>query len=312
MDLALKKNYMIFDIVKANTKDGRPYLRMVLADDGGVLINSIMFDCNKLDFEPKKGDMVSISATLQQYNNQSQLKINDMTFISSGGAEAFLPKSKNNPKEMAEELQRLLQKHITNQWFQKLLQMLYEDEPVWESFQIMPAAKSMHHAYVHGLLEHTLAVVRLAVQITPLYPHVNKELLIIGALFHDLGKVKELDMSAGFEYSDTGRLQGHLLLGYIMLNNYMGGIEGFPESTRQQLLHMIASHHGELEFGSPQLPKTSEALLLHFIDDMDAKLNAISGILSKEEIQPGGWSGYDRLLERQLYFPPKEGKQETL
>jgi len=308
MDLSLKKNYMVFDLIKANTKDGRPYLKMVLADDSGTLFNSIMFDSNKLNFEPQKGNMVSVSAVLQQHNNQSQLKINEMYLIASGGMEAFLPKSKYNPKEMAEELRSLLQKHITSSYFQTLLQIFYDDEKSWEMFQLVPAAKSMHHAYLHGLLEHTLATVRLAIQIAPLYPYVNKELLIIGALFHDLGKVREQGIAAGFEYSDDGRLHGHIMIGYLMVNDYMNRAEIFPETTMQQLLHMLASHHGTLEFGSPVVPKTAEAMLLNFVDDMDAKLNAVNTTLEKENIHPGEWSNYNRLLERQLYYPPKETK----
>ncbi|MDR0453434.1 MAG: HD domain-containing protein [Deferribacteraceae bacterium] len=300
---------MIFDLSKAATKDGRPYIKMILSDSGGVLINAIMFDCNKLDFNPKKGDMVTVSAMLQQYNNQSQLKVNDMILVASGGTEAFLPKSKNNPKEMAEELRRLLQKHITSDYFQTLLQIFYDDTDTWEKFQIIPAAKSVHHAYVHGLMEHTLAMVRLAAHIVPLYPHVNKELLLIGALFHDLGKVRELDISAGIEYSDDGRLLGHIMLGYLMVNRYLDKAGNFPEPIRQQLLHLLASHHGALEFGSPLVPKTAEALLLNFIDDMDAKLNAVSSVFEKEDIHPGGWSCYNKSLERQLYYPPKDTKQ---
>ncbi|MDR2883500.1 MAG: HD domain-containing protein [Deferribacteraceae bacterium] len=306
MDLTVKeKNYLIFELSKLTTKDSRPYLRLVLSDDSGTLINGIMFDSNKLTFDPKKGDLVAVSATYQQYNNQSQLKVNEMYFVSAMGAEAFLPKSKQDPKEMAESLKQTTQKHVTDEWLSKLIETFYNDTATWERFTYMPAAKSMHHAYIHGLLEHTLGAVRIAAQVCPLYPKVNKDLVIAGALFHDIGKVKELDTSAGFEYSDEGKLLGHITQGYTMLVDYISTIEGFPVALRQHLLHMILSHHGSLEFGSPQVPKSSEAILLNFVDDMDAKLNAVSSILGREDIPEGGWSSYDKLLERQLYMPPK-------
>ena len=311
MDLPVKdKKYMIFSLAKANTKDGRPFLKMVLADDDRKLFNSIMYDSNRLSFEPKKGDVVSVSGTFQQFNNQPQLKVNEMFFVSVNGSEMFLPKSKNDPKEMADELRRTLQENISSTYFQNLLRVFYDDVESWELFQRVPAGKNVHHAYVYGLLEHTLAAVRLAVHISSLYMEVNKELLIIGALFHDIGKVRELDVAAGFEYSNAGRLHGHIVIGYLMLNDYIKRVEDFPETVRQQLLHMVLSHHGQLEFGSPQLPKTAEALLLSFIDDLDAKLNTFSSVLGKEEVLQGGWSSYNRLLERHIYRPPEEKEQK--
>lgn len=303
MDLQIKKEYMVFDITKAVTRDGRPFLKMVLADKSGKLINSIMFDSNKLDFEPQKGDTVSVGAMLQQYNNQNQLKVNDMSFISSGGAEAFLPKSQNDPKQMQDELKHVLEKHITDVNFKSLVKAFYMDKDTFNCFVNAPAARTVHHAYIHGLLEHTLGVVKAAVNLSALYPGLNKELLIVGGLFHDIGKVRELDSSAGFEYTDAGRLFGHIMIGYSMVENYIDTVEGFPESLKKQLLHIIASHHGTLEFGSPTLPKTAEAVAVNHLDDLDAKLNNFESILAKDEVKAGGWSNYDRLLERQVYRP---------
>jgi 3'-5' exoribonuclease len=302
MDLQIKKEYMIFELAKATAKDGKPYLRMVMSDEGN-LMNAIMFDSSRLPFEPKKGDVVEVSATLQHYNDKPQLKVNEMWFVSAGGAESFLPKSKNNPDDMMAELVTLLEKHVTNEWLIKLIKAFRDDETAWKAFTNMPAAKSVHHAYLHGLLEHTLGAVRMAVKAAPLYPQVNKDLVITGAFFHDVGKITELDTSAGFDYSDNGRLLGHLILGHDMLRDYIAKIEGFPLDLKSQLLHIMLSHHGLLEFGSPQVPKTSEAVLVHFVDDLDGKMNAISSVLARDSVNPGEWSTYDRILERQIFLP---------
>ena len=305
MEMLIKKDYLIFEMAKAVARDGRPFIRMVLSDEG-KLINGIMFEATKLSFDPQKGDIVTIQALLQSYNNQPQLKIMEMEFVSRQGSLAFLPKSKNDPALMAEELKGLLLKHVTDEWLSAVVERFYDDKEVYDSFLMMPAAKGMHHAYIHGLLEHTLGACRLGVDTAGLYPYINKSLLLTGALLHDVGKVLELDYSSAFEYTDEGRLLGHLMQGYTIVSGYIESIPGFPVPLRQELLHLIASHHGELEFGSPQVPKTAEALLLHFIDDLDAKLNAFSIVLEKDGVEPGGWSGYDRLLERQVFLPKRQ------
>jgi 3'-5' exoribonuclease len=298
-----QQEFLIFELIKATTRDGRPYLKMTLADETGALFNGIMFDTFKLGFEPKKGDTVLINALLHEYNNQSQLKIAEMSFVREGGADAFLPKSKQDPEQMAYELRHFIDKYLKDEHLTKLVQTFFNDTASYELFLKLPAAKTVHHAYIHGLLEHTLGVVKNAIYIATLYPQIHKELLIVGALFHDLGKVKELSVETGFDYTSDGKLMGHLLLGYMMVDEYTRNIEGFPEDYRKELLHMIASHHGQLEFGSPQVPKTAEAMALSHIDDLDAKLNSFASVLEKESVEIGGWSSYDRLLERQVYKP---------
>ena len=167
-------------------------------------------------------------------------------------------------------------------------------------FKIAPAAKSVHHAYISGLLEHTLSVVKLAVNIWDHYSDlVNKDILIVGSLFHDVGKIFELDIYKCFEYTDAGKLLGHIIIGIELINRYISRINDFPVELKDLIVHMIASHHGHLEFGSPEMPKTNEALILHYIDDMDSKINSFKSIFEKEGISTG-WSSYDKLLGRQI------------
>jgi 3'-5' exoribonuclease len=302
MEMPVKKRYMIFELTKATSRDGNPYLRMILSDSG-TLINAIMFEPKQLSFEPRKGDMVEVSAVLQHFNDKPQLKVSEMAYISGASPDNFLPKSKSDPQAMTEELKRLVESSVKNPHLSSLCQLFFEDKELWEAFQVMPAAKSVHHAYIYGLLEHTLNVVRLAVKIAPLYPNLNGELVIVGALFHDVGKAHELTADAGFDYTLSGNLLGHLVIGSDILNRYIRQIDGFPEELKIHMLHLMASHHGSLAFGSPQVPKTSEALLLHAIDDLDGKLGAAAAVISRDSVNPGAWSNYDRILERQIYLP---------
>ena len=174
------------------------------------------------------------------------------------------------------------------------------------SFRRAPAAKGLHHAYVAGLLEHTLGVAKLADRVAPLYP-VHRDLLLAGAFLHDVGKVEELSAGAGFDYTDAGRFVGHIVLGTRMVRARAEAIEGFPEPLLLHLEHMVISHHGELEWGSPKRPKTVEALLLHALDNLDAKTQAALEAIRKADAQAGDWTGFAKLFERPLYRPSLGG-----
>lgn len=296
------KKYMIFEISKSNTKDNRPYLKMTLLDKDGTQLQGIMFDSNKLKFEPEKGDVVNVSGSVQSYNGQFQIKITNMEKMPSEDAAEFLPRGNFDENELFSEFALFVKNNLKDKHILNLFSRFVSDTYTIDRFKKMPAAKNVHHAYIGGLLEHTFSVVRLAVIMGDYYKGlVNRDLLIAGAIFHDIGKIFELDISKGFDYTDSGKLIGHLLLGIELVNNYCRDIVNFPDEYRNLVNHMIASHHGLLEFGSPKKPKTVEALILHHIDDMDAKLNTFKSIFIKDGVLGGGWSNYDRLLERQLY-----------
>lgn len=303
MDLGIKKKYMIFSIVTNTTKDNRPFIRMTLTDTDGASMNAIMFDSNKLSFTPERSQVVEVTGALQQYNGVTQLKVSDMVLLEGEDANEFLPKSDKDAKAMEEELKAVLQKHIKSSYFKSLCNAFYADKEVYNIFVKSPAAKSVHHAYINGLLEHTLSMVKLSALICDFYGKdvCNKELTIMGALFHDIGKTKEIDLENSFEYTDEGKLLGHLIMGMNMVDKYIASIPDFPKKARDLLLHLIASHHGLLEFGSPKRPKTKEAFILHYVDNIDAKINAFNNAFEKENVVEGGWSQYDRILERQFY-----------
>lgn len=296
----INKKFMILEISKSNTKDNRPYIRVALIDKEGTQIQGIMFDSNKLKFDPQKGDVVLVNGSVQSYNGQFQVKINNMEKMAEEESVDFLPKGDFDENLLYEEFVQFVDNNLSDKYIRSLFEQFKNDRDVVAKFKKMPAAKNVHHAYIGGLLEHTFSVVKLAVMMAKYYK-VNRDLLIAGAIFHDIGKIFELDISKGFDYTDSGKLIGHLLLGIELVNNYCRNIPNFPDTYRHIINHMVASHHGLLEYGSPKKPKTLEAIILHHIDDMDAKVNTFRSIFIKDNIVDGGWSNYDRLLERQLY-----------
>ena len=292
---------MIAELNENLTKDNKPYYRFILYDSNSKQYNAIMFNIKDLTYKPSKGDIVLISGTLQQYNGQMQLKITDINKINEARPEDFIPKSNYDTENMFTSLKKIISENLKNEDLIKLCNCFFNDNEVVDKFKKTPAAKTIHHAYIGGLLEHTLSIVKLAIIMARHYNnYANQDLLIIGALFHDIGKIYELDLTEGINYSGCGRLVGHLLMGIEKVNEYMKSIEGFPTNLKDLVIHMIASHHGFLEYGSPQKPKTYEAIILYYIDDLDAKVNAMTAIFDKEGIKEG-WSSYDKLLERQLF-----------
>jgi len=293
--------YMITDLIKSKTKDGKPFFRAILYDISGNRRQSIMFDSEKLDFDPENGNIVEAVGVLQTYAGQEQLKINSMRLVTDGDPADFLPKKGLDADALFDELCTILIDNIDDTHLTAIVEAFMADTESVALFKKMPAAKTVHHAYMTGLLEHTLSIVKLAVMLGDYYSDtVNKEQLLIGALFHDIGKIKELQAGTGLEYTDSGKLLGHLVLGVGILNGYIDKISDFPEQTKMLLNHLILSHHGLLEYGSPKKPKTTEAFILHHLDDLDAKLNTFNSVFEKEGVEKG-WSGYDRLLERQLF-----------
>lgn len=301
MELTIKKEFMVADINKNVTRDGKPFLRLTLNDSEGARFSGIMFDSNRLAFEPASGDVVMLDGVLQQYAGQTQLKITMMEKLENADPSLFLPTSGLDADKLFDELAALYAERIKTPYLKAFIDMFFSEDKIVDRFKKSPAAKAVHHAYINGLLEHTLSVSKLAVLIGDYYgDKVNTEHLLLGALFHDMGKIEELDSKLGFDYTDGGKLLGHLIQGILLFRKYADKVDGFPETVKDLICHMIASHHGFLEFGSPKKPKTVEALILHHIDDMDAKINTFHSIFNKDEVTEG-WSGYDRLLERQIF-----------
>jgi len=182
-----------------------------------------------------------------------------------------------------------------------LLHLFFNDETIAALFKKAPAAKGFHHVYIGGLLEHTLSVIRLLDKINNHYQGINRDLLITGGILHDIGKIYEYSYDSIFDYSDQGRLIGHIVIGIEMLDKKIAAIEDFPEKLAMELRHLILSHHGTQEFGSPKRPKTLEALIVHFIDDLDAKVNAFQEFIAESRDDDAAWTPFHKLFERFIY-----------
>ncbi|HEJ83934.1 MAG TPA: HD domain-containing protein, partial [Desulfobacteraceae bacterium] len=199
---------------------------------------------------------------------------------------------------------------LGNPHLQALLKAFLDDAAFLQAYCKAPAAKSMHHVYLGGLLEHSLAVADLADDICRRYPELDRDLLVAGALLHDIGKVDELRYVRTFDYTDEGKLLGHIVMGVEMIDEKLRGLESFPRPLALLLKHLLLSHHGQYEYGSPKRPKTMEAVVLNFIDDLDAKINGVRTHIEKEPDSDSAWTSYHRLYDR-YFFKPQSPAEPT-
>jgi 3'-5' exoribonuclease len=196
---------------------------------------------------------------------------------------------------------------LRNDWLRRLLESFFGEPEFMARYRLAPAAKGMHHVYLGGLLEHSLAVVSLIDAIVPLYENLDRDLLVAGALLHDVGKVREMTYCRSFDYTDEGKLLGHITIGVEMVHERIIALPGFPPELAMLLKHMLLSHHGQYEYGSPKRPKTVEATILSYLDDLDSKINGIRTHIRKEGEMQGSWTSYHRLYDRYYYLDGREG-----
>jgi 3'-5' exoribonuclease len=294
--------FLVREMTRAETRSGKPYLIMNLMDRSGEVAGRLWENADALIGLCEPGNLLQITAQAQAYRGNLQLKIDSVRKVDKEEIDftLFMQASKKNIEDMVREILSLVS-DVKNPFYQKLL-LHFFDEPFLQEFKRAPAAKNMHHAYLGGLLEHTLAVSRLAQMLAGLYSTLDSDLLLTGALLHDIGKTREFSFEKQpFDYTDKGRLMGHLVLGAEMIQEKVNAIPGFPEDLSTRLQHLVLSHHGRYEFGSPILPMVSEAFVLNFLDDLDAKLNFMDR-MEEQAPEPGyQWTDFQRTLERFLF-----------
>jgi 3'-5' exoribonuclease len=300
---AVEETFLVSAMSRAETRAGKPYLMLTLMDRTGEIEARLWENADAYQEACGPGSLVRVSGQAQAYRGVLQLRVDSVAPLEgeSAAGELFLQGSAKDVSRMAEEIISLA-RGIKEPFCRKLLLTLFDDPVFFTEFTRGPAAKSMHHAYLGGLLEHTLAVAHLADKVAALYPALDRDLLLTGALLHDIGKTRELAFDAyPFEYTDRGRLAGHLVLGVEMIKDATRKIDSFPEDLAGRLEHLVLSHHGRYEFGSPTLPMISEAFVLNFLDDLDVKLNYLVR-LEEQATDPGyQWTDYQRTLERFLF-----------
>jgi 3'-5' exoribonuclease len=295
-------SFLVAEKNMAFSLKGSPYLNIRLKDKTGELDGKAWDNAIEFDQQFKKGDIISIEGRAAIYKNSIQISIvkikkNEWEDIEPSD---YLPAAKGDVEAMFNEILTYVE-NIKTKSLQSLLQSFLHDEKTAELFKRAPAAKGFHHIYLGGLLDHTLSVVRLLDKVCDHYSGLNKDMVITGGILHDIGKIYEFSYDTIIEYSDEGRLIGHIVMGVEMINKKIAEIPDFPGQLALELRHIILSHHGEFEFGSPKRPKTLEALVVHYIDDLDAKFNAFHTLITDSTNSDSDWTSYNRLLERFLY-----------
>ncbi len=286
----------------ALTKNGKEYGNLTLQDKTGQLEAKI-WDLNSpaiREFEAM--DYVQVEGNVTIFNNANQLNIHRIQVASEGQYDPsdYFPVSEKDIDGMKEELLTLI-RSVGNPYLQKLLASYFEDPVFMKAFSRHSAARSVHHGFIGGLLEHSLSVATICDDIAGHYPYVNRDLLVTGAILHDIGKLSELSPFPLNEYTDAGQLLGHIIIGAQMVSVRISRIEGFPKKMANELIHMILSHHGELEYGSPKKPAIMEALILSFVDNMDAKVETMhEAIKNKPPVNADGWLGFNKLLDSNI------------
>jgi len=295
-------SFLVAEKNLAFSQKGSPYLNLRLKDRTGEVEGKIWENADEWDKQFKKGDVIQVQSRAVSFKNTLQLSIHDIEKLDEPDINPadFFPTAGRDIEEMFTELMSYVGEMETP-YLKSLLESFFKDEAIAMLFKKAPAAKTFHHVYIGGLLEHTLSVVQLLEQVADHYNGIDRDMLITGGLLHDIGKIYEFSYDRIIDYSDQGRLVGHIVIGVEMLDKKIATINDFPEHAAMELRHLLLSHHGTQEFGSPKRPKTLEALIVHYIDDLDAKVNAFQGYIDESPDDDSKWTPFHRLFERFIY-----------
>jgi 3'-5' exoribonuclease len=282
------------------TRAGKTYISVTLQDKTGVADGKV-WDLNSGIEEFAVGDYIKIDALIINFQGSMQLNIRRIRKANEGEYDPaeYIPCSEFDIDEMYTELLGYIQE-MEQPYLKKLAESLFvKDGGFKKAFKAHTAAKTVHHNYFGGLLEHTLGIIRICKFMADNYPILDRDILYSGALYHDMGKLKELSSFPIIEYTDEGQLIGHIIIGIEWLTSKINLIDGFPETLANLVKHMILAHHGELEYGSPKKPELIEAVVLHYADNMDAKVKSFSAIISNNQ-EADDWLGFQRIFDTNL------------
>jgi 3'-5' exoribonuclease len=283
-----------------NTREGKQYLRLELGDRSGTIEARMWDQFEAIAKEFGRDDFVKVQARVEIYRNRPQLSLQQVRRAKPEEVDLadFLPHTKEDVGKLWSQLLEYANS-IENPWLKKLVNGIISDPAVAARYKRAPAAKVMHHAYLGGLLEHVVGLCGLAKQVTSHYPELNADLLLTVAILHDVGKLDELCYDRAIGYTTEGQLLGHIVMELETVSKAMDAIEGFPTNLKTVVQHLLISHHGQYEFGSPKLPMIREALIFHYLDDMDSKMAAVRAALAVESGEEE-WSVYSGALGRKF------------
>ncbi len=297
----MEESYAVRSRELRQRRGGGPYLAGVLADRTGQVAALAWENAEQFFKIMAPGSVVRIRGQVQRYNQRLQVVIRQVQVVDPTEVDErlFIRSSSVDPDLLWNRLMALVEK-VGDERLRQLLFRIFSDPDVSERFRISPAARSMHHAYRSGLMEHTVSMTTVAKTLAEHY-RLNVDLVVAGCLLHDLGKIWELEVGPSIEYTDEGRLLGHLPMEVLFVDRQIAQLDGFPEETRRQLLHILLAHHGEYAYGSPRRPKTPEAQLVHMVDNLDAKVSGMLDAIGSGGETEEAWTAYLPLLERYVY-----------
>ena len=296
---AITTFFLVHEKEIRNTREGKPYLRLELGDRSGT-IEARMWDQFDAAKDISRDDFVKVDGRVEIYRNKPQISLRQLRLAKPDEIDLadFLPHTKEDVGKLYSQLQGYAAS-IVNPWLKKLVTAIINDPAVAVRYKRAPAAKVMHHAYLGGLLEHVIGLCGLAKQIAAHYPELNLDLLLTAAILHDVGKLDELCYDRAIGYTAEGQLLGHIVIELETVTRAIDAIAGFPANLKTVVQHLLISHHGQYEFGSPKLPMIREALVFHYMDDMDSKLAAVRNALAADSGEPE-WSTFSPALGRRF------------
>lgn len=307
--------YLVTEKQLRTNRQGNPFLQVALRDRTGA-ISARMWNANEHLFRTfEEGDFLRVKGKVQLYQGSLQMLFSsfervDRSLVTLGD---FLPQTEHDIGRLYEKFHTILRK-VADMHLRALIECFLTDEAFVGGFCKAPAGIRNHHAYIGGLLEHVVSLLEAADRLLPLYPELNRDLLLMGVFLHDIGKVRELSYERVFGYTDEGQLVGHIVIGVEMLDEKVAQVpkltgEPFPAELLLRLKHMILSHHGTYEFGSPRLPMTPEAVALHHLDNLDAKVHSFTRDIRDDRQGPSAWTPYSHSLQRRLFKGMREGSE---
>jgi 3'-5' exoribonuclease len=303
--------FLVHEKEVRNTSSGKPYLRMELGDSSGTVEARMWDQFEAAAKDVHRDDFVKVSARVEIYRNKPQLSL--LQFRVAKPEEINLADFLPHTAYSVEELFKAVLGHaegMKNPWLKKLVLQVLSDPQIVARYKRAPAAKVMHHAYLGGLLEHVAGLCGLAKQIAAHYPELDVDLLLTAAMLHDVGKLDELCYERAVSYTTEGQLLGHIVMELETVSRAMEEIAGFPANLKTVVQHILISHHGQYEFGSPKLPMIREALVFHYLDDLDSKLAAVRAALGSDSGEPE-WSAYSSALGRKFLRLEEFLKEQT-
>jgi 3'-5' exoribonuclease len=300
--------------VKAK-KNGEPYLALILADRTGQIEAKMWDNVEEFIAVFEQDDFLKVKGLINKYKNRFQLTIHKLRRMEEVDIDFtdYLPKTTKDIGELWRTLTEFVAT-FNNLHLKALVELFMADPEIAERYRNAPAAKTLHHAYIGGLLDHVVSLFRSCDLMCRNYPQVNRDLLLTGAFLHDIGKIQELTYNRAFTYTTRGQLLGHMIIELEMLQAKLEKLPDFPAELKTLLEHMIISHHGQYDFGSPKLPMFPEALMLHYLDDLDSKMEAMRAHFEREALLEGPWTSYNASLGRPLLDSRKfaEGEKAAM